>query len=153
RVRDHRRDARHRQRGARRAATARGGAPRHAALAPSRVGGHTGRAPERRSDGMTRGAVIGVGLLGSAGAKRLLAGGVEVAGRDTRAGQLSALASAGLRPARSVAEAAAGADAVFTILPSLDAVEAVIAGADGLVETAPRGATVLQMSTISPPLT
>ena len=102
---------------------------------------------------MRRVAVVGVGLLGSAVVRRLLAAGFEVAGHDTRATQLSALAASGLRPARSAAEAADGADAIFTILPSLEVVEAVIAGPRGLVAPAPRGATVLQMSTISPPLT
>ena len=101
---------------------------------------------------MKRVAIIGVGLLGSAVADRLLAAGLEVAGHDTRPRQLEALRFHGLRAARSVAEAAAGAEAVFTILPSLEAVESVFTGPDGLVERAPRDAVLLQMSTISPPL-
>ena len=101
---------------------------------------------------MKRVAVIGVGLLGTAVAERLLGGGFEVCGCDTRPRQLEALRFRGLRPARSVAEAVDGAEAVFTILPSLDAVESVYAGPDGLVDRAPRDAVLLQMSTISPPL-
>jgi len=101
---------------------------------------------------MKRVAIIGVGLLGSAVADRLLAAGLEVHGYDTRPRQLEALRFRGLRPAHSVAEAAAGAEAVFTILPSLEAVEAVFTGPGGLVERAPRDAVLLQMSTISPPL-
>ncbi len=98
-------------------------------------------------------AIIGVGLLGSAVATRLLQHGFEVTGYDTRATQVEALQPQGLRAAASVAEAAAEADAVFTILPTLDAVEAVVCGPGGLVETAPRQAVLIQMSTISPQLT
>ena len=101
---------------------------------------------------MRRISIIGVGLLGSAVAARLLKGGFEVTGYDTRPEQVRALQAQGLIAAAGVAEAAAEADAVFTILPSLESVEAVILGAGGLVETAPRGCTLIQMSTISPEL-
>jgi 3-hydroxyisobutyrate dehydrogenase-like beta-hydroxyacid dehydrogenase len=101
---------------------------------------------------MTRVAIIGVGLLGTAVAERLLAGGFEVTAYDTRPRQIEALRFRGLRPARSAAEAAAGSAAVFTVLPSLEAVESVFTGADGLIDRAPRDAVLLQMSTISPPL-
>jgi 3-hydroxyisobutyrate dehydrogenase-like beta-hydroxyacid dehydrogenase len=102
---------------------------------------------------MQRIGMIGVGLLGSAVATRLLQHGFEVTGYDTRATQVEALQPQGLRAAASVAEAAAKADAVFTILPTLDSVEAVVCGPGGLVETAPRRAILIQMSTISPELT
>ena len=102
---------------------------------------------------MRRIAVIGVGLLGSAVASRLLEGGFEVVGHDVRPAQGEALRPRGLRSAASVAEAAAGADAVFSLLPSLESVEAVYLGPGGLVATAPRQATLLQMSTISRALT
>jgi 3-hydroxyisobutyrate dehydrogenase-like beta-hydroxyacid dehydrogenase len=97
--------------------------------------------------------IIGVGLLGSAVASRLLRGGFEVAAYDTRAEQVKALAPRGLRTARTIAEVAADADAVFTILPSLEAVETTIVGVGGLIETAARDCTLIQMSTISPDLT
>ena len=48
---------------------------------------------------------------------------------------------------------AVDSDAVFTILPSLESVEATILGEGGLIETAPRDCTLIQMSTISPELT
>jgi 3-hydroxyisobutyrate dehydrogenase-like beta-hydroxyacid dehydrogenase len=102
---------------------------------------------------MKRIGIIGVGLLGSAVASRLLKGGFEVAAYDTRVEQVKALAPRGLRIARTVAEVAADADAVFTILPSLEAVETTIVGVGGLIETAPRDCTLIQMSTISPELT
>ncbi|HEY2987347.1 MAG TPA: NAD(P)-dependent oxidoreductase [Candidatus Binatia bacterium] len=97
--------------------------------------------------------IIGVGLLGSAVASRLLQGEFDVKAYDTRPERVAALQARGLRPAKSVADAAAEADAVFTILPSLASVETTIAGRGGLIETAPRSCTVIQMSTISPELT
>lgn len=102
---------------------------------------------------MRRIGIIGVGLLGTAVAARLLKGGFQVVGYDTRPQQLDGLRAQGLAPAGSIADAAAEADAVFTILPTLDSVEAVVGGPGGLVETAPRGTTLIQMSTISPALT
>jgi 3-hydroxyisobutyrate dehydrogenase-like beta-hydroxyacid dehydrogenase len=102
---------------------------------------------------MQRIGIVGVGLLGSAVATRLLQHGFEVAGYDTRATQAEALQPLGLRAAASVVEAAADADAVFTILPSLDSVEAVVCGPGGLVETASPRTVLIQMSTISPELT
>ncbi|HKJ00141.1 MAG TPA: NAD(P)-dependent oxidoreductase [bacterium] len=101
---------------------------------------------------MKRIAVVGVGLLGSAVASRLLQGGFQVAGYDTRPEVLQALAGAGLRAADSIADAVRDAELVFTVLPSLEAAEAVMSGAGGLCATAARGTVVCQMSTISPEL-
>jgi 3-hydroxyisobutyrate dehydrogenase-like beta-hydroxyacid dehydrogenase len=98
-------------------------------------------------------AIVGVGLLGSAVATRLLAAGFAVTGYDSRPDQLRALEPRGLRPASSPKEAVSSADAVFTILPSLETVESVILGSGGLVQSLRRTATVIQMSTISPTLT
>ncbi len=97
--------------------------------------------------------VIGVGLLGTAVASRLLEHGFEVAGYDTRPDQLQALADRGLHVAQSVADVAAQAEAIFTILPTLESVETVVCGAGSLLETARSDTVILQMSTISPDLT
>jgi len=102
---------------------------------------------------MKRIGIVGVGLLGTAVASRLLEGGFEVAGYDTVPGQLAALRSRGLAAAASLADAAVNADAVFTILPSPDTVEAAFLRAGGLLESAPPTAALVQMSTISPALT
>jgi len=102
---------------------------------------------------MKRIGIIGVGLLGSAVASRLLTAKFEVKGYDARPEQLKALQPQGLIAAGSVADTAAEADAVFTILPSLESVETAILGPGGLLETAPRSTTLIQMSTISPELT
>jgi len=101
---------------------------------------------------MKRIGIIGVGLLGGAVASRLLKRKFAVKGYDTRPKQVKALQPQGLIMARTIAEAAAEADAVFTILPSLESVETTILGAGGLIETAPPRAILIQMSTISPEL-
>jgi len=80
---------------------------------------------------MKRIGIIGVGLLGSAVASRLLKGGFVVAGYDSRPEQVKALQAQGLIAAASIAEAAAEADAVFTIMPSLESVETTILGTGG----------------------
>jgi len=98
-------------------------------------------------------AVVGVGLLGSAVASRLLAGGFTVTGYDSRPDQLGPLGPRGLAAAASAKDAVAGADAVFTILPSLETVERVILGPGGVLASMPRSAILMQMSTISPTLT
>jgi phosphoglycerate dehydrogenase-like enzyme len=71
-----------------------------------------------RRGSMRRIGIIGVGLLGSAVASRLLQHDFEVPGYDTRPGQLNALDVQGLRAATSIAEAAAGADVVLTHRPA-----------------------------------
>ena len=102
---------------------------------------------------MNRIAIVGVGLLGTAVASRLLDAGFEVTGYDSRPDQLARLSPRGLTSATSIKDAVADAEAVFTILPSQESVEAVILGGGGLLETMPRSATLIQMSTISPTLT
>jgi 3-hydroxyisobutyrate dehydrogenase-like beta-hydroxyacid dehydrogenase len=102
---------------------------------------------------MRRIGIVGVGLLGTAVATRLLEARFEVVGYDVRPQQVKALATRGLQLAGDLGEAVAGADLVFTILPSLDAVDAVVRGPGGLLEKLPATATIAQMSTISPPLT
>ena len=98
-------------------------------------------------------AIIGVGLLGSAVASRLLVGGFKVTGYDSRPAQLQALRPRGLEAAATLKDAVTGADAVFTILPSLETVEAAIVGPGGIVASLARPGAIIQMSTISPTLT
>jgi len=96
---------------------------------------------------------IGLGLLGHALASRLVAAGHEVAGYDVLPERRAALAALGGKAATSVADAAAGAEAICVALPTLQSVEEVILGGNGLAAHAAPGATVIQMSTISPTLT
>jgi 3-hydroxyisobutyrate dehydrogenase-like beta-hydroxyacid dehydrogenase len=102
---------------------------------------------------MKRIGIIGVGLLGSAVALRLLQAKFQVKGYDTRPARVKLLQAQGLIAAGSPSEVAVDSDAVFTILPSLESVETTILGMGGLIETAQQNCTVIQMSTISPSLT
>ncbi len=99
---------------------------------------------------MRRIGIVGVGLLGSAVASRLLEGGFEVAGHDTRPELLEALQARGLRAAASLKDVAAGAEAIFTILPTPESVDAVVRGPGGLLDVAPPASLLVQMSTIAP---
>ena len=107
---------------------------------------------DRGSSGTTVG-IVGLGLLGHAVASRLVAGGHRVVGYDVVPACRDALEKLGGTALGSVADVAANAEAVCTVLPSLAAVEDVILGPEGIVTSARASATVVQMSTISPALT
>jgi 3-hydroxyisobutyrate dehydrogenase-like beta-hydroxyacid dehydrogenase len=61
-----------------------------------------------------------------------------------------ALVERGAESAATAAAAAKGADVVITMLRDPDAVEAVVVGRDGLVESLADGSTLIEMSTIGP---
>ncbi len=102
---------------------------------------------------MRRIGIIGIGLLGSAIASRLLHAGYEVAGYDLRPDALKSLAAEGLRQADGLAGATERAEAILAVLPTPESVEAVFLGPGGLLASAPPSAVLIQMSTISPELT
>ncbi|MGH7354478.1 MAG: NAD(P)-dependent oxidoreductase [Candidatus Rokuibacteriota bacterium] len=97
--------------------------------------------------------IIGLGLLGGAVAGRLLKAGIAVTGYDVRHDAVEPLARQGLTPATDVAATVRNVDAVFVILPSLDSVDRVVRGPNGVLDSTKPETVVLQMSTISPPLT
>ncbi len=96
--------------------------------------------------------IVGVGLLGSAVARRLLAKRFEVAGYDLRREPLTALEPSGLRVAESAREAVAGADCAFTILTTPEVVEQVWLAPGGLLDSAATTTVLCQTSTIAPSL-
>jgi 3-hydroxyisobutyrate dehydrogenase-like beta-hydroxyacid dehydrogenase len=73
-------------------------------------------------------AVLGMGRMGSALAARLLDGGHRVTVWNRSRGKAGEVVSAGAREAKSVADAAADADVVITMLANDDAVRAVALG-------------------------
>ena len=75
--------------------------------------------------------IVGLGIMGSAIARSLLAAGSEVAGFDIDERRLAALAAAGGTPLGSAAEVGAAAEVVLTSLPSVAALEATAAGPRG----------------------
>ena len=102
---------------------------------------------------MTTVGVVGLGLLGSAVAARLRAGGHVVVGYDVVAEKVQALVAVGGRAAPTAEAVAEAAEAVCVVLPSLASVDEVVLGSRGLAAAGPPGRTIIQMSTISPALT
>ena len=97
--------------------------------------------------------LVGVGLLGTAVAGRLLKAGHRVVGFDTASDRGRALVTMGGEVASSARAVALASEAVCTLLPTLGAVEAAILGPDGVAAAGKPGQVVIQMSTISPALT
>jgi 2-hydroxy-3-oxopropionate reductase len=93
-------------------------------------------------------AVIGVGVMGSAIAGRLLDTGASVHLYDTNAGKCAALTRRGAHLAASVRAAAAQAEFVITSLNSAAIVERAIFGPEGVTAVAAGGKLLVDMSTI-----
>ena len=91
--------------------------------------------------------LIGVGLLGTALAERMIRGGWEILGFDVRPGQLDALAATGGKPAGSAVEVGAACDIVALCLPDSHVVAAVAAQID---ETLRPGMLLLDATTGDP---
>ncbi|MDA8266504.1 MAG: NAD(P)-dependent oxidoreductase [Actinomycetota bacterium] len=108
----------------------------------------------RRGLGNERGAVevvgvIGLGTMGGAMARHLLAAGYRVVGHDVDAGAAERCAAAGGTVVVSAAEVAASSDVVILSLPSVAAFDAVVRGPGGLTEAAmPRCRIVAETSTL-----
>jgi 3-hydroxyisobutyrate dehydrogenase-like beta-hydroxyacid dehydrogenase len=92
--------------------------------------------------------VVGLGTMGGAMARHLLAAGHRVIGRDVRPACVAALRAAGGEEASSPAAVAAGAGLVILSLPSVAAFEDVVSGEDGLLAAARPGLAVVEMSTL-----
>jgi 3-hydroxyisobutyrate dehydrogenase len=90
---------------------------------------------------------IGLGLMGRPMAASLLAAGHKLRVYDRRADAAKPLVAQGAIAATSVADAAAGADVVFTSLPGPQEVEAL---AGTLLEAMPEGSGWFDLSTNSP---
>jgi 2-hydroxy-3-oxopropionate reductase len=99
-------------------------------------------------------AVIGVGIMGSAIARRLLACGHAVAVFDPDAAKVEALEAQGATAAPTAQDAAAHSDFVITSLNAAAVVERAIFGDEGIA-AAPANAQrlLIDMSSIDPPAT
>jgi 2-hydroxy-3-oxopropionate reductase len=93
-------------------------------------------------------AVIGVGVMGSAIAGRLIDTGASVHVYDATPGKTDALVAKGAIAARSAKEAAAAADYVITSLNSAAIVEKAVFGPDGVAEAASADKLLVDMSSI-----
>lgn len=90
---------------------------------------------------------IGVGRMGGPMALNLLRAGFAVVAYDSAEAQVAALVAAGATAAANLAAATRGVDVVLTMLPSDDALLAVIEGAGGLSEHLVPGQVLIDMST------
>ena len=96
---------------------------------------------------MTRAAVLGTGIMGSAMTRNLLAAGLPTTVWDRSAAATAQLADAGAQVAASAAEAVRDARVVITMLPTADVVHDVIFDGGAAREFA-EGAALAQMGTI-----
>lgn len=93
---------------------------------------------------------IGLGLMGRPMAKHVLAGGYSLVVHNRSRAAVEDLVAAGGRDGGSPKGVAAESDVVITVLPDGPDVKSVLTGPDGVFEGLRQGATIVDMSTISP---
>lgn len=93
---------------------------------------------------------VGLGNIGNPMCARLLESGLRVRVHDTDAEALDRMSAAGAVRAESLAEVAAGAEAVLLSLPNSEIVEQVVLGSEGLAEVLEPGVAVIDMSSSRP---
>ena len=99
---------------------------------------------------MQRAGVIGLGDMGSGLAKNLIANGFETTGLDLSEERMSGFVELGGKPAASVAEVGAHADAVYVMVMNGDQAKSVILGDGGLTSSLAKGGAVILSATIKP---
>jgi 3-hydroxyisobutyrate dehydrogenase len=92
---------------------------------------------------------IGLGAMGGSMSLNLLKAGYPVVVNDVRQEAAQRQLSAGAAWANTAAEVASRTEVVFTCLPSLEAIEDVAIGANGILQGMPRGGALFEMSTSS----
>jgi 2-hydroxy-3-oxopropionate reductase len=93
---------------------------------------------------------IGLGIMGKPMAKNLLRAGHRVIVYDIVPSGMDDVASAGAEKGASPKDVASRADIVITMVPDGPEMEQAILGPGGVIEGARKGATVVDMSSISP---
>jgi 3-hydroxyisobutyrate dehydrogenase len=91
---------------------------------------------------------VGVGLMGLPMVRRLVSLGYPVRAYDILARQMDAARAAGAVAAASPADAARGVDVVLLNLPTTDAVEVAVFGADGVAQAVRPPQLVVDFSTV-----
>jgi len=99
---------------------------------------------------MAKIAFLGLGLMGSPMAARLLHEGHDLTVWNRTPEGAKALLDQGAAAAPSPAKAAAGADVVITMLATPEALENVVFGEDGLAQSLSSGQIFIEMSTVGP---
>ena len=98
----------------------------------------------------TRISFIGLGIMGLPMAGHLLAAGYPLTVYNRTVSKTDSLVKQGAKLATTVAEAASDADVVITMVADTPDVEQLLLGEHGVISTIQSGATVIDMSTISP---
>ena len=93
---------------------------------------------------------VGLGMMGLPMARNLVEDGYSVNVFDLNKATVNAAKDFGATSSDSAAETATLSDIVITMVPDSEHVEAVIAGADGILEGLKPGSVVIDMSTIDP---
>ena len=93
---------------------------------------------------------IGLGIMGRPMARHLVDAGYEVTVWNRTQSKASELVEAGARLGSSPRDVAARSDLIITIVADTPDVRQVILGPDGVLEGAPPGSVVVDMSTVSP---
>jgi 3-hydroxyisobutyrate dehydrogenase-like beta-hydroxyacid dehydrogenase len=93
---------------------------------------------------------VGLGVMGSRMAKRLLDAGHSVTGYNRTKSKAQWLLDAGMKWADSPRAAAQASDMVFTMVANTEALRAVTEGADGILAGLSAGKIYVDMSTVSP---
>jgi 3-hydroxyisobutyrate dehydrogenase-like beta-hydroxyacid dehydrogenase len=99
---------------------------------------------------MSKIAFLGLGMMGSRMATRLLGAGHELTVWNRTSARAAPLVRLGATLASRPAEAAAGAEFVITMLAAPDALEEVVFGEAGLVQGLHPGQLLIDMSTVGP---
>ncbi len=99
---------------------------------------------------MSKVAFLGLGMMGSRMATRLLEAGHELTVWNRTSARAAPLVSLGAAAASRPAEAAAGAEFVITMLAAPDALEEVVFGEAGLVQGLRPGQLLIDVSTVGP---
>ncbi len=98
-------------------------------------------------------AFIGLGTMGVGMSLNILKAGHDVTVYNRTREKEEAVAKEGAGRAQSPKEAAEGAEIIITIVSDTPDVEEVVLGANGIIHGAAEGATLIDMSTISPAAT
>lgn len=99
---------------------------------------------------MTKVGFVGLGVMGSRIARRLLDAGHQVTGYNRTPSKAEALVNAGLRLVPTPREAAEASDVVFSMVANTEALRAVVDGPDGVLAGLGNGKIYVDMSTVSP---
>ncbi|HIG29370.1 MAG TPA: NAD(P)-dependent oxidoreductase [Verrucomicrobiales bacterium] len=99
---------------------------------------------------MKRIGFIGLGDMGLAMSKNLIKAGFELTGYDLREERLEMLEEAGAKRATNPGAVGVDADAVFIMVMNGKQGEDVVLGEFGLVNTLPKGSTIILTATIEP---